>query len=68
MSKHGYLNFRLSTEDHARLQAVAHAKGYSLSEIARKCLRVGLRFADDFEPKPTDHAIVARRPEQLPAA
>lgn len=61
MSKAGFLNFRVAPEDHARLTRVAGQKGYSLSEMARKCLRAGLRLADDFEPKPTDHAVDAKR-------
>lgn len=55
MAKAGYLNFNIEPEELARLRAVAAAKGYSLSEMARKCLRVGLKHADDFLPKQTDH-------------
>lgn len=68
MSKPGYLNFKVDPDEHARLSDVAARKGYSLSEMARKCLRAGLRLAEDFDPKQTDHAVVARRQPHTTAA
>lgn len=40
--------------------AFAREKGYSLSEMARMCLRAGLRLASDFPRKPTGHAVKAK--------
>ena len=60
MSKPSYVNFRLAPDEYARLAALAQAKGYSLSELARKCLRAGMRLADDFEPKDTSAAVRAK--------
>lgn len=67
MSKPGYLNFRLDPIELAELNRKAAAKGYSLSEMARKCLRTGLKFADDFPAKPRDHAVRTRTPEAVAA-
>lgn len=61
MRNYGYLQFRMSADEHARIKELAQAKGYSISELARKALRMGLRFAEDFEVKPTDHAVRVRR-------
>ena len=55
MAKAGYLNFYIEPEELQRLRVVAQVKGFTLSEMARKCLRVGLKHADDFLPKQTDH-------------
>lgn len=60
MSKPGYVNFRVDPSDHERLSAIAREKGYTLSEMARKCLRAGLRLASDFPAKPTDHEVKAK--------
>jgi hypothetical protein len=67
MSKPGYLNFRLDPNDLDELSRKAAAKGYSLSEMARKCLRTGMKFADDFPAKPRDHAVRARHHEAVAA-
>jgi hypothetical protein len=68
MGKPGYLSFQVDPADYARLAEVAERKGYNLSEMARKCLRVGLRLAEDFEPKDTDHLLerAGRHPPRGP--
>ncbi len=60
MSKPGYLNYRVDPDDMSRLAALAQEKGYSVSELARKCLRAGLKLAPDFPTKTTDHEVRAR--------
>lgn len=57
MPKPNYLTFKIAPEDYARLAALANTKGYSISEMARKCLRFGFRFADDFAAKDTSGAL-----------
>lgn len=57
MSKAGYLNFRIDPEQLLQLEALAKAKGYKLSQLARMCLRAGLKLAPDFPSKPTDHEV-----------
>lgn len=67
MVKPGYLDFRIDPSERALLEHHAARTGYSVSEIARRCLRMGLRFADDFEPKPSEHAVRLRKPAAVPA-
>lgn len=61
MSKPGYLNFLVEEKDRERLEAVAQQKGYTLSEMARKCLRAGLRLASDFPPRDTSASVRTSR-------
>lgn len=61
MAKPNYVGFKIDPEDKATVAALAAAKGYSLSEMIRLCLRAGLRLAPDFPTKPLQHAIRARR-------
>lgn len=64
MAKHGYLSFLIDPDDRAKLARLAATKGYAVSEMARMCLRAGLKLAEDFAPKATDHAVTARRQQQ----
>lgn len=64
MPKQGYVSFKIAAVDHEVLKALAAAKGYSLSEMVRLCLRAGLRLAPDFPAKPTAHAISTGRAAQ----
>jgi len=62
MPKPTYVSFKVAPEDYAALSQLAGDKGYSFSEMARKCLRAGLRLAPDFSPRDTDHALTRRPP------
>lgn len=60
MSRSGYLNFRVDIEDLEQLHLLAKAKGFKPSQMARKCLRAGLKLAPDFPAKTTDHEVKAK--------
>lgn len=68
MSKPGYLNFRFDPERLAELERLAQEKGYSTSEMARMCVRAGLKLASDFPAKQTDHAVTPKRAPSFAAA
>ena len=62
-------NVRLRSEMRARLRAIAHAQGRTLSELLRLIIERGEPFAADFPPK--DRAGLlhpAPRPASPPAA
>lgn len=57
MRRPSYLTFKMAPDEYGRLVDLARSKGYSVSELARKCLRIGMRFADDFEAKDESGAL-----------
>jgi hypothetical protein len=60
MSKAGYLNFRVDPEQLAELERLAKMKGYKVSQLARMCLRQGLKLAPDFPQRQTEHDVRAK--------
>lgn len=53
------LNVRLSREELAELGALAAAKGYTRSELVRRLLRRGVKYADEIPPRDQDGAVRA---------
>lgn len=61
MPKPGYLTFRVDPENLVQLQAIAKEKGYKVGQLARMCLRDGLKLAPGYPVKPTQHEVHVTR-------